>query len=113
MMTVAASAAAQAARASESEAGLDIDGSSLISCREGDREGVGPLQVGQRQTAPECGVPGIGALTLEKHAPSIGQAEDAELGGQDQLESRQGQTQLCRSIGRGVARVAIYPAEPD
>jgi len=45
MMRVAASAAADAARASESEAGLDIDGGSFVPRRQRDREGVGPLEV--------------------------------------------------------------------
>src|SRR4051812_13087389 len=112
MMRVAASAAADAARASESEAGLDIHGGSFVPRRQRDREGIGPLQIRKREPAADGGVPGVGAFAGEVDSAHVCQSKDAELGGKDQLEAGQRQPQLGRSVGRGITSVAIHCAQP-
>src|SRR4051794_1411208 len=113
MMTVAARAAADAARASESEAGLDIHGGSFVSRRQRDREGIGPLQIRKRESAAEGGVPGVGAFAGEVDPAHVCQAKHAELGGENQLEACQCQPQLGGPVGRCVTSVAINCAEPQ
>src|SRR5438093_4032187 len=107
MMIVAAATAAAVARASapdpsrpivtcqrnrgssEPEAGLHIDPGPLLAMRGRYREGVGAVEVRKPDTAPGRAVPPIGGFARQKHPAHVRQPEDAEVGGQHELQARQ------------------------